>query len=651
MLLALERTPHLKMLLYILIALVCSNFLPARQLQASVIAIETSGPPVERVDDVWEADALQVNAPLRQRITGDDVDSTYVPEFGNFDRGILGRQEATSNELKDNDMKEMDISPGSTTHFVLRRGRSRTRRVRETTPNALETQDIDNASEDALAQDDAVAEEVERGDLATRQQGNRVFISASTCKQPSAAGNNTRSAARKNPQLVMYVSLQNQKPSPTSPQNLVTDPTGVLFDGGFANFSIQTDSDIYIGISAPNLDADWFGSWRFQVAASTLAPYHSYDDSDTFLFMVDTDSESALFITYPLSESNASDNTEEWKNNNPFRMYAFPAGAGSPISGVERSYCALRELFNSTNNLTVAADITTKFGSGNPRDTYPKSQFHMQGLENGKTYNGFLVVEGNQSKALQLPAVGRVGSGGKVFQQFNWTTKAEDSCQVLFDLEFCDSVAYAVPSSPEFKFDNDGLKKLYDDQARSYYTNFSRSLAQIACDTVSEAQYSLARTCKDCAEDYKTWLCSVLIPRCEDWSAPDEWLQERNVAAPFGNGSFLDLNQTRRDRFGFNQSRNPMIDDRIKPGPYKEMLPCQDLCFDIVRSCPAKLGFSCPNSPARELSYGQRDVNELKCSFPGAVIKLNVQGAASTFATGMKYAVPVAVATMASLWL
>ena len=74
-----------------------------------------------------------------------------------------------------------------------------------------------------------------------------------------------------------------------------------------------------------------------------------------------------------------------------------------------------------------------------------------------------------------------------------------------------------------------------------------------------------------------------------------------------------------------------MIDDVIKPGPYKEMLPCQDLCFDIVRSCPAQLGFACPNSPARELSYGKRDreEQELKCNFPGAVVKLNVQGAAS----------------------
>ncbi|KAG9818558.1 hypothetical protein KCU77_g17340, partial [Aureobasidium melanogenum] len=37
-----------------------------------------------------------------------------------------------------------------------------------------------------------------------------------------------------------------------------------------------------------------------------------------------------------------------------------------------------------------------------------------------------------------------------------------------------------------------------------------------------------------------------------------------------------------------NSSRNPtIIVDTIAPGPYKEVLPCQDLCYSLVRSCPA----------------------------------------------------------------
>jgi len=37
-----------------------------------------------------------------------------------------------------------------------------------------------------------------------------------------------------------------------------------------------------------------------------------------------------------------------------------------------------------------------------------------------------------------------------------------------------------------------------------------------------------------------------------------------------------------------------MIDTDIRPGPYKEVLPCQDLCYELVRSCPASLAFACP---------------------------------------------------------
>lgn len=182
------------------------------------------------------------------------------------------------------------------------------------------------------------------------------------------------------------------------------------------------------------------------------------------------------------------------------------------------------------------------------------------------------------------------------------------------------------------------MKKLYDDQAKTYFKNFTNSLDQVACDAPSTAQYSLARNCTNCREDYKTWLCSVLIPRCEDWAADDEWLQPRNIDAPLSNGSIPSANNmsaafnaTTRDRFAYSRSRNPMIDEQIKPGPYKEMLPCDDLCFDIVRSCPAQLGFGCPKPSVRDESYGKRDPDGdvLTCSFPGAVVKLNVQAAAS----------------------
>jgi calcium channel MID1 len=236
----------------------------------------------------------------------------------------------------------------------------------------------------------------------------------------------------------------------------------------------------------------------------------------------------------------------------------------------------------------------------------------------------------------------------------------DDSCQVIFDLDFCDSVAYAVPSNSSFKDKDNELRALYDNITEAYYKNFTNSLAQVACDTAGEAQYSLARTCKDCERDYKNWLCSVLIPRCEDWDADGEWLQERNVNAPFSDGSLtftgnvsLEINNTKRNRLGYNTTRNPGIDPVVPNRPYKEMLPCEDLCFDLVRSCPPQLKFSCPNSPAKELTYGKRDPNEveLRCNFPNAVVKLNVQGTARALSASLWNVMVVTAVAVASLWM
>ncbi|KAG9204744.1 stretch-activated cation channel mid1 [Epicoccum nigrum] len=555
----------------------------------------------------------------------------YAPEFDYFASSLLGRQAEDVSQLKKDTKMEKDIAPQTTVYFVIEKSQLEARHDSSTSPYALDAEELGQPRVQKLAEREAFATLSAGGPSQTRQtSGNTVWVSANTCQQPMP-GNNASSVGA--PQLVLYVSTsaQNQKPGPDSTENLVTNKTGIPFDNGYVSFELNTTSDVYIGISAPKLNDNWFGSWHFEVAASTEGSYHSYNRTNPFLFMVDTDSESTLFITYNLTDSNNTEDIAKWNSSNPFAMYAFPAGR-SPVTGMENSYCALKQNFNSTNNITVETTITTKFGAG-----FPKSQFNVHNLSNAQTYNGYLVVEGNQ-ETVDLPGVGKVHGGGKVFQQFNWTTKADDSCQVLTDLEFCDKVAYAVPSSPKFKFDDDKLKALYDDKAKEYFKNFSNSLDQIACDAPLTSQYSLARNCTHCREDYKTWLCSVLIPRCEDWSADDTWLQPRNINAPFPDGSIpfasnmsAEFNATKRDRFGFSKSRNPMIDTDIKPGPYKEMLPCEDLCFDIVRSCPAQLGFACPDNPARALQYGTRDPNgnTLTCSFPGAVVKLNVKSSAS----------------------
>lgn len=301
----------------------------------------------------------------------DDVSAGYAPDFGYFDRNLLGRQEPqapdVADELVDNVTKEKEILPGISQFFVLKRGQS---------------------------------------------LGDRVWISANTCRQPIANGTEP---PKNRPQLDMYVSTSpnNQKPGPTSIDDLVTPPSGILFDEGFASVDVDANSDIYIGIHAPNPEKDWTGSWSYEIAASASGPYHSYNAANPFLYMIDTDSDSALFITYNLNETNITD-ANKWRDNNPFSMFAFEVGDQSNVKGMERSLCALKSEFgNSTLNTTTT--ITTKFGG-------EKAQFYIQGLKKGTKYNGFLTVEGGKD-VVRLPGGGRVRAGGMVFQSFEFDTK------------------------------------------------------------------------------------------------------------------------------------------------------------------------------------------------------------------------------------
>ena len=198
----------------------------------------------------------------------------------------------------------------------------------------------------------------------------------------------------------------------------------------------------------------------------------------------------------------------------------------------------------------------------------------------------------------------------------------DDNCAVLFNLTFCSEVAYAVPSNPDLSVET--LRSIYDNYASKMYQNFDYSLQQIQCNTTPESMYSLAVGCSNCSTAYKQWLCSVSIPRCADFTSQEWYLQVRNAGQNFINGSSLPANDPLRQTVATNQSRNPLIDTEIMPGPYKEILPCSDICYSLVRSCPAALGFGCPTGKWLNASYGWRDPNgDITCSYLGAAYYLN----------------------------
>lgn len=185
-----------------------------------------------------------------------------------------------------------------------------------------------------------------------------------------------------------------------------------------------------------------------------------------------------------------------------------------------------------------------------------------------------------------------------------------------------------------------GLRATYDSYAANAYVNFTKSLQQIPCNTTDSAQYSLAVTCDDCAAAYKNWLCAVTVPRCEDFSNNASYLLPRATGLDFIDegygGQFKNdpiLSAQNKSVAYLNSSRSPLIDEEIKPGPYKELLPCEDLCYDLVRSCPAALGFACPlEGHGLNYSYAKlrpAGLNVWTCNFPGTDLNGAQQARAS----------------------
>jgi calcium channel MID1 len=213
-----------------------------------------------------------------------------------------------------------------------------------------------------------------------------------------------------------------------------------------------------------------------------------------------------------------------------------------------------------------------------------------------------------------------------VWQSMTFNTKTDNNCQVIYNLSFCDTVSYAVPANPN-KMNGTALRILYDKYASQAYQNFIYSLQQIPCDTTNEAMYSLAATCDDCSAAYKQWLCAVTIPRCTDFSSTQANLQVRAIAQNFTNGTVPseaingpDFSEANKMVWYMNSSRNTIIDSSIEPGPYKEILPCIGLCYGIVQTCPALLGFACPLAgKGQNHSYGYVTNGSLSCNIPGAI--------------------------------
>ncbi|KAI3643242.1 hypothetical protein MP228_012797 [Amoeboaphelidium protococcarum] len=127
------------------------------------------------------------------------------------------------------------------------------------------------------------------------------------------------------------------------------------------------------------------------------------------------------------------------------------------------------------------------------------------------------------------------------------------TCQPVSNLTFCQHINYSsyLPATANLT--------ALDQTANQSYSALKFSLYQFKCsDSESSLFYSLLKTCEDCTAAYKTWICAITFPRC---------------SASSGNNDTL-------------------------------LKPCQNVCFNVARSCPSFLNFVCPTYWTIDTDYG-----------------------------------------------
>ncbi|KAK8017629.1 calcium influx-promoting protein ehs1 [Apiospora rasikravindrae] len=552
----------------------------------------------------------------------------YESNFGLFDRSVLGRAPSGVVALANNAPKNTQIDPGTLSAFVFeaksvfnsRDGEGRNTNRLELRGDAPEAAQGSTDGAEGNGDGDNLSD-IERRESPTKT----LWISANTCMQPERKADQTTLDP---PQLTLYVSTASDNTSPGPMADKKKQDVRV-FNEGAVMYNTTLRGDVYFTIAAPpNVASEDFDTktYNVNIAASIDKSYYSYDaDSEPNVFWVDSDSGATLMASgaLPPADQDAS------LDKPPYTMFVFQAD-DLAINGVRNSYCGLKEysLIGGTRS-RVPKDTMVSRLVKRGTESVTKQEFFLSGLNASTKYTAVLASDPNaMSKGKRDDNI--PGGGGFVFRQTGFeTSQTGGSCFLIQNLEFCDQTQYRVPGNLKTFANATALGKYYDSYAQEMYKNFDKALQQVQCDAPNTGKYSLARNCDDCKQAYKNWLCTVSIPRCEEFSNNAPWLQMRNIMAPFLNDTNKmddNITQTYGTQKAFNSSRLARIDEDVQPGPYKEVLPCDYLCYDIVQSCASSMGFSCP-LPGKlgfNTSYGVLNENntvnntDVTCNYPGS---------------------------------
>ncbi|KAI9158767.1 Calcium influx-promoting protein ehs1 [Paramyrothecium foliicola] len=545
---------------------------------------------------------------------GSGLPPMYEPEFSLFSRDVIGRAVPPNlRTLKNNEPFTTNLDAGKMNCY----------KVEKSMLFGTDQTEARNELRAIVPNDQITTEDTDVPLLARQATTTKtIYISANTCLQPrraSSADNTTSSP----PQLWLSISTNGEDGCPDPSQNK-PGVQSMSFDQGAAMLRADVDGDVYIGIQAPEITADFEDVYNYEIAVSVDTFFHNYDNSSAELLWMDSDANSVLLMTKSLTQDR-NEITSIMKQAPPYELFIQNDRAPA-LEGMLHSVCGLTKFAqiaanrdgNGQQHDLIRSTMTTR-GPG----SMPKQQFYLEGLNASSAYTGVLVRLPSESVlSPRQDGSGIAGGRGTVFGTTAFQTLSGTNCQVVTDLEFCDEIQYAVPGN-DLKFNNTELARAYDNKAREMYGHFERVMMQIPCETDSTSQYSLARNCTDCRTAYKRWLCTVSIPRCEAFDGNNKYSVVRNVGQAFPNQTMLSDEERRKwERIpGHNASRNSFIDQEIQPGPYRETLPCEDVCYQVVQSCPAAIGFQCPQPGMTgfDVSYGKRldNVTAMTCNYPG----------------------------------
>lgn len=528
-----------------------------------------------------------------------DRPQIYKPTFVGLDRVLLGRASPVRSKILTLNVPASSSINGDEIEYW-------------TLPFGLGTRALNEASSlDHTEQSGGFRELLKR-------EEKTLYITLSLCDQPSPR-NSSNPQTGAPPPLELYISTngENKKPSKESTE------FAVPMDGGFGNCSFPARDDVYFSVGA-SASSDFAGDYTYELTAS-VGRYYALINSTNNTLILDSDSNSTLLASEYLPNASSSEESTKWMTRTPpYSIFVYNQDDPA-ILGIQKSLCGLKK------HAQVQGSLET--GIIKPSEGRPMQYFYVQGLNASTKYYSIIAIDGKSNNTTDND----VGAGGTVWNPINFTTRSGEftpfapvrilrltsilpldmNCAIIYNLSFCTDTAYAVPYNPNLKLDNVALAKKYDERANRSYQNFSRSLQQIPCNTPLEASYSLVRNCTHCAAAYKAWLCAVTIPRCQDFSSSEVLFQPRSLAYPFWNDTAATPIVTNREKLSARNmsARNPWIDQEINPGPWKEVLPCRELCYNLVRSCPASLRFSCPQDRWLKWNYGD-EPHRFTCNDP-----------------------------------